>query len=177
MQPQTIPVHISAVTNSTSASLLSKEPSKIIYASGNGISTQITNNIKNNNLNEVNENAISNNNTNIINRTVTNSSASKYISGNSIKKRHLRNSQTNDYQNVNEILNESLNNAQPNSTAQKLQPQLVPIQKFSFFKWEINVDTLVRLFIIAYVVFVFLLFISNLNYNLKYLFLFLNQIE
>lgn len=29
--------------------------------------------------------------------------------------------------------------------------QLVPIQKFSFFKWEVNVDTLVRLFIVAYV--------------------------
>lgn len=27
--------------------------------------------------------------------------------------------------------------------------QLVPIQKFSFFKWEVNVDTLVRLFIVA----------------------------
>lgn len=27
--------------------------------------------------------------------------------------------------------------------------QLVRIQKFSFFKWEINVDTLVRLFIVA----------------------------
>ncbi len=27
--------------------------------------------------------------------------------------------------------------------------QMVPIQKFSFFKWQINVDTLVRLFIVA----------------------------
>jgi hypothetical protein len=27
--------------------------------------------------------------------------------------------------------------------------KLVPIQKFSFFKWQINVDTLVRIFIIA----------------------------
>ena len=35
-----------------------------------------------------------------------------------------------------------------NHSAQN-QPQLVPIQRFSFFKWEINVDTLVRLFIIA----------------------------
>ena len=31
----------------------------------------------------------------------------------------------------------------------QLTPQLVPIQTFSFFKWKINVDTLVRLFIIA----------------------------
>ena len=29
------------------------------------------------------------------------------------------------------------------------QTQLVPIQKFSFFRWEVNVDTLVRLFIVA----------------------------
>ena len=27
--------------------------------------------------------------------------------------------------------------------------KLVPIQRFSFFKWQINVDTLVRIFIIA----------------------------
>lgn len=29
------------------------------------------------------------------------------------------------------------------------QTQLVPIQRFSFFRWEVNVDTLVRLFIVA----------------------------
>ncbi len=143
MQPQTIPIHISAVTNSTSDSLLSKNSSK-------AISGQIANQFKNSNLNENNENVNNNSNTNIINRTVSNSSASKYISGNSIKKRHLRNSQAvNEYQIVNEIHNESLHVT--TNSAQKLQPQLVPIQKFSFFKWEINVDTLVRLFIIAYV--------------------------
>ena len=38
---------------------------------------------------------------------------------------------------------------QENLPSMQLQPQLVPIQTFSFFKWEINVDTLVRLFIIA----------------------------
>lgn len=37
---------------------------------------------------------------------------------------------------------------QPPSPPQ-FQTQLVPIQKFSFFKLEINVDTLVRLFIVA----------------------------
>lgn len=31
----------------------------------------------------------------------------------------------------------------------QFQTQLVPIQKFSFFKLEVNVDTLVRLFIVA----------------------------
>ena len=31
----------------------------------------------------------------------------------------------------------------------QIQTQLVPIQKFSFYRWEINVDTLVRLFIVA----------------------------
>ena len=40
---------------------------------------------------------------------------------------------------------------QENLPSMQLQPQLVPIQTFSFFKWEINVDTLVRLFIIAWV--------------------------
>ena len=34
-------------------------------------------------------------------------------------------------------------------STQPIPTQLVPIQKFSFFKWEINVDTLVRLFIVA----------------------------
>lgn len=34
-------------------------------------------------------------------------------------------------------------------TSPQVQTQLVPIQKFSFFKLEINVDTLVRLFIVA----------------------------
>jgi hypothetical protein len=37
------------------------------------------------------------------------------------------------------------------SNQQYNNAQLVRIQKFSFFKWEINVDTLVRLFIVALV--------------------------
>jgi len=154
IQPQTIPVHISAVTNSTSSSLLNnKSTSKSIYPSGS-VDALIANGTTNVNLKNINEtNESSNGNTisnNVINsRTASSSSTSKYTSGNSIKKRHIRSTQSNDFQNVNELNNESpLLNTLPNA-AQKLQPQLVPIQKFSFFKWEINVDTLVRLFIIA----------------------------
>ncbi len=36
-----------------------------------------------------------------------------------------------------------------NIIPQQMNPQMVPIQTFSFFKWQINVDTLVRLFILA----------------------------
>jgi hypothetical protein len=46
----------------------------------------------------------------------------------------------------------SLDNIQTNNFA-SLNKQIVPIQTFSFFKWNINVDTLVRLFIVAYVLF------------------------
>ncbi|CAF0858074.1 unnamed protein product [Brachionus calyciflorus] len=45
------------------------------------------------------------------------------------------------------------------------QAQLVPIQKFSFFKWEINVDTLVRLFIVA--MFCLMLINGLLYYKLR----------
>jgi hypothetical protein len=50
--------------------------------------------------------------------------------------------------------NNNNNNNNNNSNAsqivqQQQQPKLVPIQKFCFLRWEINVDTLVRLFIIA----------------------------
>ena len=47
--------------------------------------------------------------------------------------------------------NYSSNNISSSNPHPNLKPQLVPIQRFSFFKWQINVDTLVRLFIIAYV--------------------------
>ncbi len=43
--------------------------------------------------------------------------------------------------------NNNLESATNKSTA--AAPNLIPIQTFSFLKWNINVDTLVRLFIIA----------------------------
>lgn len=51
--------------------------------------------------------------------------------------------------NYNEIQNENDYTQLNTNSNNQFQAQLVPIQTFSFFKWKINVDTLVRLFIIA----------------------------
>lgn len=51
--------------------------------------------------------------------------------------------------NYNEIQNENDYTQLNTNGNNQFQAQLVPIQTFSFFKWKINVDTLVRLFIIA----------------------------
>jgi hypothetical protein len=53
-------------------------------------------------------------------------------------------------QQENSLTNELNSSDQTSFTSStKIHTQLIPIQKFSFFKWEINVDTLVRLFIVA----------------------------
>jgi hypothetical protein len=68
----------------------------------------------------------------------------KYAANKATKRRSKIDSHNyNDSQNENDYtqLNSNGNN--------QFQAQLVPIQTFSFFKWKINVDTLVRLFIIA----------------------------
>lgn len=146
VQPNNIPVHISAVTSATSTSLLSKNnlSGKSLYSatSSNTLLTSNINTIQNSTI-ETNENTNNNNNTNTTSRPTSN--GSKYPGSTSVRKRITRNSQSNDFQNLNEASNES------NKFNAKIQPQLVPIQKFSFYKWEINVDTLVRLFIVAYV--------------------------
>lgn len=77
-----------------------------------------------------------------------------------LKKRHVNH--TSENRNVENQFNRSNseNNAiierTPSNSAQK-----VPIQKFSFFGLEINVDTLVRLFIVAYEVKLYLNFLNN----------------
>lgn len=147
MQSNEIPIHISAVTNQTSISILDKNASKHVYSpsSSNTILTNSTisdNSLKN--TNDINENVNNNNNNNTTINTRSLANGSKYSTGNSIKKRTIRGSQA-EYPSVNEN-----NNEIQMKSNHITQPQLVPIQKFSFFKWEINVDTLVRLFIIAY---------------------------
>ena len=143
MQPPAIPVHISAVTNTT-LSLLSKNNVK--KANGNAL----TNSISNNNKNDINNEIINNSNSiNNSNRSSTNSS--KYPGLSTVKKKLKRNFiQSNEVNNNNININNETMNQTPISN-QLIQPQLVPIQKFSFFRWEINVDTLVRLFIVALV--------------------------
>lgn len=140
VQPSGIPEQISAVTSTTRASLLNKNNVK--KANGNALTNSISNNNKNDEIIN-NSNSINNSN-----RSSTNSS--KYPGLSTVKKKLKRNfiplNEANNNINVN---NESLN--QTPISNQLIQPQLVPIQKFSFFRWEINVDTLVRLFIVALV--------------------------
>lgn len=146
MQPLAIPEQISAVTNTTRASLLNKNNVK--KANGNAL----TNSSNNNNKNDLNNEIVNNsNNINNSNRSSTNSG--KYPGSSTVKKKLKRNFiQSNEANNNNNNIN--INNETMNQTPisnQLIQPQLVPIQKFSFFRWEINVDTLVRLFIVALV--------------------------
>ena len=85
------------------------------------------------------------------NKTSNNNNQSNSL----VKKRLSRNTSTNPLEapnvmNNNEREKDDLNYHSNNiQTSNHIKPQLVPIQRFSFFKWQINVDTLVRLFIIA----------------------------
>lgn len=73
--------------------------------------------------------------------------SAKYTSNKAIKRRQqLESANYNENQHQNESEYNQFNSVSPSS---QFQPQLVPIQTFTFFKWKINVDTLVRMFIIA----------------------------
>lgn len=127
-QAKNVPVHISAITNSQinidkpSGNVLSSTPT-----SPNNV--QASHNSGENNINE---------------SSVQDSKCGAQTSKKNRK--HARNMNGGNY-------NSSQSNNDYNQINQlgqnQFQPQLVPIQTFSFFKWKINVDTLVRLFIIA----------------------------
>lgn len=137
-QPNNVPIEISAITNNTiniDGSILSACAST--PTSSNSAS----------NLNIQSEDDIFNKESPVKEESYLQNrpkSINKYINNKANKRRTKKESN-----NYNEIPNENDYSQLNSNSNNQFQAQLVPIQTFSFFKWKINVDTLVRLFIIA----------------------------
>ena len=143
-QPALVPFHISAFTNNQT--LLDKPSSLSTLRASTPTSS---NNTSRQNINNSEADLI----TAGPSKEAKSYRNQKKTVGSSLSGSKVRHRDKDSKQNLNYLRDEEnedeYNQINPTGSGNLLQPQLVPIQTFSFFKWEINVDTLVRIFIIA----------------------------
>ena len=146
-QPASVPLQISAITKSQ-ANL--DKPSPVVKAStpGNSIDSSSKKHTSQSSSNvNFNESPVKVEHSFNHQQQRSQQKSAKYTSNKAIKRRQqLESANYNENQHQNESEYNQFNSVSPSS---QFQPQLVPIQTFTFFKWKINVDTLVRMFIIA----------------------------
>jgi len=145
-QPASVPFHISAYTNNQRLLDKPSSLSTLRASTPTGSNNNSTQNI-NNSEGDLNTESPSKDAKNYRNQKLV-----KQI-GNGLSSSKVRHRTKESKQSLNYLESEAnedeYNQINPSSTGHLMQPQLVPIQTFSFFKWKINVDTLVRIFIIA----------------------------